>query len=123
MLLPYKLFVGGTVGTGRQWMSWIHIDDLIEMFAFAITEKSIEGPLNLTAPHPVRMQQLNRTIAKVMSRPHWIPAPSFAIKTALGEMSTLVLEGAYVYPRKAIQKNFPFQYENPELALTNLLRK
>lgn len=123
MLLPYKFFVGGTVGTGRQWMSWIHIDDLIDLFTFAITEKSIEGPFNLTAPHPVRMQQLNRTIAKVLNRPHWIPAPSFAIKTALGEMSALVLEGAYVYPRKAMQKNFPFQYEDPESALTNLLQK
>lgn len=122
MLLPYKLFVGGTVGTGKQWMSWIHMDDLIAMFVFAIENKDISGPLNITAPHPVRMQQLNRTIANVIGRPHWIPAPSFAIKVALGEMSSLVLEGAYVYPKKAVQHQFEFSYEEPEAALKNLLQ-
>ncbi|GAF20122.1 cell division inhibitor [Bacillus sp. JCM 19046] len=122
MLLPYKLYVGGTVGTGRQWMSWIHIDDLINMFVFAIENRDISGPLNITAPHPVRMQQLNRTISKVTGKPHWIPAPSFAIKLALGEMSTLVLDGAYVYPKKAVQHQFNFTYEEPEEALKQLLQ-
>ncbi|MFB4213819.1 TIGR01777 family oxidoreductase [Shouchella sp. JSM 1781072] len=121
MLLPYKLYVGGKVGTGKQWMSWIHIDDLIRLFTFAIENEQLSGPLNLTAPHPVRMQQLNRTIAKVTGRPHWIPAPSFAIKTALGQMSTLILDGAYIFPRKAIQHGFEFHYDDPEKALQQLL--
>ncbi len=121
MLLPYKFFVGGKVGSGKQWMSWIHINDLIRLFLFAIEEEAISGPLNATAPHPVRMNQLNRTIANVMSRPHWMPAPSFAIKTALGEMSTLILDGAYIFPRKAIQHGFTFDYSEPVAALKQLL--
>ncbi|MED4130358.1 MULTISPECIES: TIGR01777 family oxidoreductase [Shouchella] len=121
MLLPYKFFVGGKVGSGKQWMSWIHINDLIRLFLFAIEEEAISGPLNATAPHPVRMNQLNRTIANVMSRPHWMPAPSFAIKTALGEMSTLILDGAYIFPRKAIQHGFTFDYNEPVAALKQLL--
>ncbi|SPT77359.1 cell-division inhibitor [Niallia circulans] len=121
MIIPYKLYAGGKVGSGRQWMSWIHIDDAVGLMAFAIQTKSIKGPLNVTAPHPVRMQHLNRSVANVLGRPYWLPAPAFAIKIALGEMSTLVLDGAYAYPKKAVMHDYPFMYTNIDAALKQVL--
>ncbi|WP_449402639.1 NAD-dependent epimerase/dehydratase family protein [Exiguobacterium artemiae] len=85
MRLPYQLFGGGTMGDGKQWVSWVHIDDLVELFLFALTTASVEGPLNITAPHPETMRRFGQTIGKVLHRPHWLPAPRFALELALGE--------------------------------------
>lgn len=120
MLLPYKFFVGGTVGSGKQWLSWIHIDDAIELIQFAITHDSIKGPLNITAPNPKQMSEVGKHIGERLKKPHWIPAPSFALKILLGEMSMLVLEGQHVYPKKAIDHGYQFSYSNLNEALENL---
>lgn len=121
MTLPYQFFAGGTLGSGQQWVSWVHIDDVSKMIAFALENEQIEGPLNITAPHPVRMKEFGKTIAKVLHKPHWIPAPSFALKLALGEMSTLVLEGQKVLPEKAMHNGYVHSYDNLEKALTTIL--
>ncbi|MDX5476717.1 MAG: TIGR01777 family oxidoreductase [Bacillaceae bacterium] len=122
MILPYKLFAGGTVGSGKQWMSWVHIQDVIRIIEFCIKNESIQGAVNVTAPHPKRMHEFGKTIGKVMNRPHWIPAPSFALKIALGEMSDLVLKGQKVMPAKLERAGFDFSFPNLEEALEDILK-
>ncbi|TSB45201.1 TIGR01777 family oxidoreductase [Alkalicoccobacillus porphyridii] len=120
MIIPYKLFAGGRLGTGRQWFSWVHIDDLTAMYQFALENKSISGPFNITAPNPMQMQEFGHTLAKVMNRPHWLPAPTFALSIVLGEMSTLLVEGQKVYPRKAKDNGYTFKYSELKPALEHL---
>ncbi|KGX94030.1 multidrug MFS transporter [Pontibacillus halophilus JSM 076056 = DSM 19796] len=121
MVLPYKLYAGGNIGDGEQWMSWIHIQDVVGLLVFALTNEHVSGPLNVTAPTPKRNKDMGRTIATVLNKPHWIPAPAKALKLALGEMSTLVLNGQYVYPKKALELGYEFKYPNLEPALQNIL--
>ncbi|MCA1060738.1 TIGR01777 family oxidoreductase [Rossellomorea aquimaris] len=111
--LPYKMFVGGTVGSGEQWMSWIHIKDIARAVHFVADTDGIAGPVNVTAPSPVTMKEFGKTLGSVMGRPHWIPVPSLALKVAMGEMSSLVLEGQKVLPNVLLENGFKFQY--PEL--------
>ncbi|WP_017728965.1 TIGR01777 family oxidoreductase [Halalkalibacterium ligniniphilum] len=123
MLLPYKILVGGTIGSGKQWLSWIHIDDVIGMMLFALKEPSIEGPFNLTAPNPVQMKPFGKALADVTNRPHWAPAPAIALKIMLGEMSTLVLDGQRVLPEIAKKMAYPYKFQELKPALENLLKK
>ncbi|MDM5297260.1 TIGR01777 family oxidoreductase [Bacillus pumilus] len=113
MKLPYQLFAGGTIGSGSQWVSWVHVDDVAHLIAFAMENDQVSGPLNVTSPHPVQMKQLGQTIASTLHRPHWLKVPSFVIKTALGEMSLLVLEGQRALPKKALLSSY--QFLHPEL--------
>jgi uncharacterized protein (TIGR01777 family) len=122
MVLPYKLMVGGKVGSGEQWLSWIHIEDVVGLILHAIHEPSIKGPLNAVAPHPVKMEEFGKTISTVHNKPHWLPAPSFALKAMLGEMSILVLEGQKVLPQKAQDSDYQFTYNHLEDALTDILK-
>ncbi|PWA08778.1 TIGR01777 family protein [Pueribacillus theae] len=121
MVLPYKLFAGGNIGSGNQWLSWIHIDDVCRLILFAIENETMEGAVNATSPNPKKMGEFGKTIGSILHRPHWIPLPAFVLKALLGEMSMLVLEGQYVYPEKAVQHGFQFQYENLQNALQDLL--
>lgn len=121
MLLPYQLFAGGNLGSGKQWYSWIHLADCIGMIIHALEEKQIEGALNVTAPNPVTMEQFGKELATVLKRPHWLPAPSFAIKLLLGEMSSLILEGQKVLPEKAIASGYRFKFPTIKEALEDLL--
>ena len=89
MALPYKLFAGGTVGTGKQWMSWVHINDVARAILLLLKTRIYSGPVNVTAPFPTRMKEFGQTIGTVLRRPHWIPVPSFAMKLALGKKSAL----------------------------------
>lgn len=120
LVLPYKFYVGGTVGSGKQWLSWIHITDVINMILFAIKNEAIRGPINVTAPNPTNMTEFGKTLGNVLNKPHWIPAPSFILKLLLGEMSMLVLEGQRAIPKKAIGYGFEFTYSNLKDALQNL---
>ncbi|MCM3759075.1 TIGR01777 family oxidoreductase [Sporosarcina aquimarina] len=119
--LPYKLFAGGTIGSGHQWISWVHVDDVARAIYYAITAPSLEGPVNVTAPAPVRMADLGKAIGAVMHRPHWLPVPSIAMKLALGKKSKLVLEGQHVLPEKLIESEFTFKYPAIRPALENIL--
>ncbi|WP_209124080.1 TIGR01777 family oxidoreductase [Alkalihalobacillus sp. BA299] len=123
MLLPYRLFAGGALGSGKQWYSWIHIQDLVRIFEFAIENESIHGALNVTAPHPVQMTDMGRAIATILKRPHWLPTPSVALKVILGEMSSLLLDGQRVIPKKALNNGFKFTYSTIDKALNNILHK
>ena len=123
MVLPYKLFAGGTVGTGKQWISWVHINDVARAILFALENENISGALNVTAPSPTRMKEFGQTIGYVLRRPHWIPAPSFAMKLALGKKSALVLTGQHVTPEELLKNNFDFSFPTLESALENLFTK
>ncbi|WP_226671237.1 TIGR01777 family oxidoreductase [Metabacillus litoralis] len=122
MLLPYKLFAGGKLGSGKQWMSWVHIEDLVRIIDHVIKTNTISGPVNVTAPNPVRMNEFGQVIGQTLNRPHWLPAPAFALKTFLGEMSILILEGQKVLPNKIQEQNFKFSYPQLDQALENILK-
>lgn len=118
--LPYKLMAGGPLGNGEQWMSWIHIDDVIGAIDHIIHHEDISGPVNLTAPTPQRNKDFGKTLSQVLGKPHWLKAPSFALRTILGEMSILVLKGQYVYPQKLESTGYQFKYPTLHEALEKI---
>jgi uncharacterized protein len=122
MALPYQFFVGGTVGSGQQWMSWIHLDDVINAMIYIMENDSLRGPINFTAPQPVKMVSLGKALGKALRRPHWIPAPAIALRIALGEMSLLVLEGQQVVPKKLEESGYQFTFTKIEDALENIYK-
>lgn len=120
MALPIQLFAGAKIGTGSQWLSWIHIDDCVRMLLFALENKAIAGPLNVTAPHPKQNESFTKILAHVLKRPALLSVPAPVLKTVLGQMHVLVTKGQYVLPKKAIDHDFTFQYPHLEDALKNL---
>ncbi|MFT9601130.1 TIGR01777 family oxidoreductase [Mesobacillus sp.] len=123
MVLPYKLFAGGKIGSGKQWLSWIHIEDVTRGIMFVIENTKVYGPVNFTAPSPVKMEQFGETLSRVINRPHWMPVPSVALKILLGEMSILVLEGQRAIPEKLLNTGFTFRYPELEDALKEIFDK
>ncbi|MCM3707915.1 MULTISPECIES: TIGR01777 family oxidoreductase [Cytobacillus] len=118
--LPYKLFAGGPVGTGDQWVSWIHLDDVVNGILHCIEHEQLQGPVNFTSPNPLKMKKFGKILGDVLNRPHWLPAPGFALKIALGEMSTLVLEGQKVLPEKLQTFGYDFLFPDLRSALRNI---
>jgi uncharacterized protein (TIGR01777 family) len=123
MALPYKLGVGGKIGSGNQWMSWIHIDDMVRLIDTCIHNEEITGPVNATAPNPVTNDQFGRAIAAAWHRPHWFPLPAFLFKLIFGELSTLLLDGQKVLPHVLLSHGFQFQYTTIDQALRNMAAK
>jgi uncharacterized protein len=123
MALPYRLFVGGKVGSGQQWVSWVHVTDVVRSIYFAICNDKLSGPVNVTSPSPLQMSDFGKTIGTVLHRPHWMPVPSFAMKMVLGQKSTLVLEGQNVVPRVLQESGFEFKFPTLRPALEDLLLK
>lgn len=121
MTLPYKLFVGGTVGTGQQWVSWVHVDDVIRAILFVMNNQKIHDVVNVTSPFPKRMKYFGQAIGTTLKKPHWMPVPSFMMKIALGEKSKLVLQGQYVSPAVLTKNGFEFKFPILEQALQDLL--
>ena len=112
MITPFKLFAGGPIGTGQQWFSWIHLDDIVSLIIQALTKSTMEGVYNGTAPQPVSMNDLSTTMGKVMNRPSWLPVPGFAIEAILGDGAKVVLEGQQVLPKRTLESGFEYQYPN-----------
>ncbi|HEY9902776.1 MAG TPA: TIGR01777 family oxidoreductase [Candidatus Sericytochromatia bacterium] len=121
MIPPFKLFAGGPLGTGKQWFSWIHRDDLVNLILEALTRKDIEGVLNATAPNPVRMSEFCQVLGKTLNRPSWLPVPSFVPEALLGEGAKVVLEGQQVLPKRTTSFGFDYQYPTLEQALAEIL--
>ncbi|WP_307719386.1 TIGR01777 family oxidoreductase [Paenibacillus xylaniclasticus] len=117
MALPYKLFIGGRVGSGKQWLPWIHLDDMVRLLLFCLDTESLSGPVNACAPGAVTNEQFGRAIARAFRRPHWLPVPAFAIRTLFGEMSSLLLEGQQAVPRRAVEAGFQFRYSSVDEAM------
>lgn len=121
MSLPFRLFVGGRVGSGKQVHSWIHIEDMIGIILHCITNRVIAGAVNCTAPSPATNDQFGRALAKAARRPYWMPVPSFVLKLLFGEMSELLLKGQRVLPQAVIKHGYTFRYPELERALRDLL--
>jgi uncharacterized protein (TIGR01777 family) len=122
MVLPFRLFAGGPLGNGKQWVPWIHIEDQVRAIRFLLYHDNATGPFNLTAPNPVTNKEFSRLVGKVMGRPALLPAPAFAMKAALGEMSTLLLDGQRAVPQRLQELGFTFKYNTAQAALENLLK-
>lgn len=124
MLLPFKLGLGGVVGSGAQYMSWIALDDLIAVFVHTLENSALSGPVNATAPHPVTNLEFTKTLGRVLGRPTIFPLPAFAARLALGEMAdALLLSGARVLPARLQDAGFSFAHPHLEGALRHLLGK
>lgn len=121
MIMPFRYFVGGPVGSGRQWMSWIHWRDLVGLIDLALEDDDIRGPLNASSPQPVRNRDFARTLGAVIGRPAWLPAPKFGLRIALGEVANAIVASQRVIPARAIQHGFRFLYPDLGKALTALL--
>lgn len=122
LTLPFKLFAGGPVGNGRQYLSWIHIDDEVNAIRLLLDDSTAHGPYNLTAPNPVPQKEFAKVTGKVLNRPSFIPTPAFAIKLVLGEAATFALDGQRVLPKALEDKRFEFRFPNLEGALRDLLK-
>lgn len=121
MLPPFKLGIGGRIGSGAQWMSWIHIDDLVNLIAFALSNRTLSGPLNAVAPNPVTNAEFTRELARALHRPAILPVPEYALKLMFGEMASMLLGGQRVIPQAALAAGFQFRYSELGSALAALL--
>jgi hypothetical protein len=121
MIPLFKYFLGGPLGSGRQWFSWVHMDDLAQAFIFLLKNAEIQGAVNLCSPEPVRNVDLGRAIGKILHRPSLIPAPGFMITLILGEFGSVLLRGQRVIPRRLLDAGFQFKYPNMEDALKTII--
>jgi len=113
MIPAFKKFVGGPLGSGKQWFSWIHIEDLLKAFLFVFENQDIHGPVNFCSPNPVRNRDLARALGKALSRPSFLTTPAIILRVVLGEFGSVLLEGQRVIPAKLVKYGFVFQY--PEI--------
>lgn len=120
MALPVRMFAGGKIGDGEQWMSWVHVEDVVNSILFCMRNNNLEGPVNITAPNPKRNKEFTKTLAKVLKRPYWFTTPSPLIRTAMGEMSELMTKGQYVLPGKLEEHQYQFSYPNLKEALSEV---
>jgi uncharacterized protein (TIGR01777 family) len=123
MLLPFKLFAGGPIMPGTQWVSWIHRNDHIGLIKWALTTATVSGPINAVAPESVRMNTFCEILGRVLHRPSWLPVPSVAMNILLGELGTLMTTGQRVIPKKAMAGGYTFRYPTLESALRAVLKK
>lgn len=120
MVPLFKKYLGGPVGSGNQWFSWIHIKDLAEAFVFLINHPALSGPFNFCSPNPVRNKDLATVLGKILNRPSFLPAPGFLVKLVLGEFGSVILKGQRVIPRRLLDNGFQFQYPDLEKALQDI---
>jgi uncharacterized protein (TIGR01777 family) len=123
MLMPFQWGLGGPLGSGKQWMSWIHRDDLIGLIHFLIGRKETQGAVNATAPHPVTMEEFTRTLGRVLGRPAFFRVPGFVLKTLLGEMADVLLTGQRGVPKRALASGYSFKFPQLEKALAEIVGK
>ncbi len=117
MAEPFKYFVGGSLGSGEQWMSWIHLEDVIGLIVRIMEDPEIKGPVNATAPNPVRNHEFCKTLGRVMHRPCWLRVPGLALRLGLGDMADMLLTGQRVIPAAAQKFGYHFQHQDIESAL------
>ena len=121
MLAPFSAFVGGPIGSGNQWFSWIHRDDVVKLIIAALNDTKMQGVYNATAPNPITMTEFAQTLGTVMNRPSWLPVPNFALEAMLGEGAIVVLQGQQVVPTRTLAQGFNFQYSTLKPALMAIL--
>ncbi len=122
VLLPFRLFVGGRLGSGHQWIPWIHLDDEVRAIRFLMEKEELQGVFNLTAPNPLTSKDFFSLLGKVMKRPSWLPVPGFALSLLLGEMGKeLILSGQRAIPNRLLESGYEFLYARAEPALREML--
>jgi uncharacterized protein (TIGR01777 family) len=123
MLIPFRLFLGGQLGNGHQWFPWIHIEDIVRIYLFALDNKNISGAVNGTSPNPVTMNLFAKSLGKTLHRPSVFTVPGFALKLAVGKGAEPILCSQKVIPKKLTNHSFQFRYNHLEPALASLLVK
>lgn len=123
MTVPFKLFVGGPIGTGKQWLSWVHVQDVVALLIDALTNERMSGPVNVVAPDARTMGDFSRALGAALRRPSWIPVPAFALRLALGEMAEMLLTGQRVVPAAAEAAGYRFRYRSLGDALAEILHR
>jgi uncharacterized protein len=121
MLTPFQVGAGGPIGTGRQWFSWIHRDDLVNILIEALNRNEMTGVYNATSPNPVKMKDFCQTLGDVLNRPSWLPVPEFVLELLLGDGAIVVLEGQQVLPKKTQSLNIKYQYPELKLAIQEIV--
>jgi len=122
MLLPFRLFIGGPVGGGKQYVAWIHLADEVGAIRFLIENPAASGPFNLVAPDVMTNAEVSRVIGRVLRRPSWFPLPAFAMRLMFGEVATLLLEGQRAQPKRLLELGYTFRFPTLEAALRDLTR-
>ncbi len=123
MLPVFKFFIGGPLGNGKQWASWLHIDDIVEIYLHAIDNANLSGAVNAASPNPVRMKELAKTLGKVLNRPSLFPAPKFLLKLVVGEAAEVVTASQRIDVKKLLNSGYQFKFTESSNALENLLKK
>jgi uncharacterized protein (TIGR01777 family) len=123
MAIPFRFFAGGPIGSGKQWFSWIHMDDEVGIIKFALEHDSISGPVNATAPNPVTNREFSSALGKALGRPSCLAVPGFIVKLTLGELGEVLLAGQRVIPEKVLQAGYRFKYTDVNEALRAIYRK
>jgi len=122
MIPPFRFFMGAPLGSGRQWIPWVHRDDVIGAFTFMLGCRELSGPVNVTAPFPVTMKDFSRVLAGALRRPCWFPVPEVLLKLVLGEMAAIILAGQRALPQKLLQAGYRFRYVHLSEALAAIFR-
>ncbi len=124
LLKPFRLFAGGPLGSGRQWFSWIHIEDEVNAILFLLKREELKGVFNLSAPHPLPQKDLARLLGKILRRPSWFPTPGFMLRAILGEMADeMLLVSQRVAPKRLLEAGYRFLYPEAEHALKDIVGK
>jgi hypothetical protein len=121
MLPPFKFFIGGPLGTGKQWFPWVHIDDVINLFHFTLTNRNVKGPVNAVAPNSMTMEEFTNTLGKVLHRPSFFKVPEFVLNIILGEAASVVTKGVNIKPKRTLEYGYKFKFTDVEKALRDLL--
>jgi uncharacterized protein (TIGR01777 family) len=122
VLLPFRLFMGGYMGNGRQWLSWIHIKDEVGALCFLLEHADLRGAFNLCSPYPLMARDFFRALGRAMGRPSWLPVPGFALRIIFGQMAEeLILSGQRALPKRLLDAGFIFKYPEAEMAMRDVL--
>ena len=121
MLLPFKLYIGGPLGNGNQWWSWLHIDEIVDIYLYALDNSQLHGPLNAASPNPVRMKEFANSFGKILKRPSLFPVPKFVLKIVIGETAEVVTASQKIDVQKLLNDGYRFKFEKLNDALSNLL--
>jgi uncharacterized protein (TIGR01777 family) len=123
MTIPFKFFLGGPIGSGKQWFSWIHRDDVVGIIKYALEHNVLSGPVNATAPNPVTNREFSIALGNALGRPSWLSVPGFIVRLTLGELGSVLLTGQHVLPEKAVKAGYKFKYIDINQALRAIFRK